>query len=101
MASNLLNIVHKESKPIDEEKLKFICSKCNSWNHFKISREQFVSLSESNQMKMLTKFYNELEPVFFGRDPSTSIESSISENNKNSSKLTMTKVIENSNIELN
>ena len=52
-------------------------------------------------MKMLTKFYNELEPVFFGRDPSTSIESSISENNKNSSKLTMTKVIENSNIELN
>lgn len=52
-------------------------------------------------MKMLTKFYNELEPVVFGQDPPTSIESSIFEKNKNSSKLTMTKVIENSNIELN
>ena len=58
-------------------------------------------MSESNQMKMLTKFYNELEPAFFGQDPPTSIESSIFESNKNSSKLTMTKVIENSNIELN
>lgn len=97
MASNLLNIVHQESKPNDEEKLKFICSKYNSSNHFKISREQFVSLSESDQMKMLTKFYNQLEPDFFGQDPSTSVDSSISKNIKNSSKLKMTKVIENSN----
>lgn len=66
MASNLLSILHQESKPIDEEKLKFICSKHNVWDHFKISGEKFVSFSESKQMHMLTKFYSEFEPVYSG-----------------------------------
>ena len=48
MASNLLSIVHQESKPIDEEKLKFICSKCNIWDHFKISRENLLAFLRVN-----------------------------------------------------
>ena len=67
MALNLLSIVHQETKPIDQEKLKFICSKCSIWDHFKISREKFTSLPEGKQMQMLTRFYNKLEPVYFGQ----------------------------------
>lgn len=65
MASNLLSILHQESKPIDEEKLKFICSKHKIWDHFGKSKEKFVSFSENEQMQMLSKFYNELQPVYF------------------------------------
>ena len=67
MTSNLLSIVYQETKPIDEEKLKSICSKCSIWDHFKISREKFTSLPEGEQMQMLTRFYNELEPVCYGQ----------------------------------
>ena len=44
---------------------------------------------------MLGRFYRELEPVFFGRAPSASIDSSSSDNISQSNKLTMTKVIDN------
>ena len=67
MASNLLSIVHQETKPIDKEMLKFICSKCSIWDYFKISREKFTSRSEDEQMRMLTRFYSELEPVCYGQ----------------------------------
>ena len=56
MTLNLLSIVQQESKPIDQEKLKFICSKRNIWDHFKISREKFVSFSESEQIRCLLSF---------------------------------------------
>ena len=56
MTLNVLSILQQEAKPIDQEKLKFICSKRNIWDHFKISREKFVSFSESEQMQMFTKF---------------------------------------------
>ena len=58
-----------------------------------MSREQFNGISEHEQMKILHRFYNDLEPVYFSQN-STSIDSSISENIKSSSKMTMTKVIE-------
>ena len=56
MASNLLDVVRQESKPIDEEKLRFISSKCDVWDHFKISKEQFNSLPDSDQTTMLKMF---------------------------------------------
>ena len=95
MASNLLSIVSQELKPIDEEKLRIICAKRNIWDHFKMSREHFSSIPEHEQMKMLHRFYNDLEPVYFAQNK-TSIDSSISENIKNSAKMTMTKVIKDS-----
>ena len=60
-----------------------------------MSREHFASTPEHEQMKMLHRFYNDLEPVYFAQNKA-SIDSSISENIKNSSKMTMTKVIEDS-----
>ena len=49
MASNLLSIMQQESQPIDEEKLKFICTKHNIWGHFKISKAQFVSFTDDEK----------------------------------------------------
>lgn len=66
MALNLLSIVLQENKPIDEEKLKFICSKSTIWDHFKITNEHFLSLSESEKIHMLHRFYTELEAVYYG-----------------------------------
>ena len=97
MASNLLDVARQESKPIDEEKLRFISSKCDVWDHFKISKEQFNSLPDSDQTAMLKKFYRELEPVYFGQTASTSVDSGISDSIRNASKVTMTNVIENDN----
>ena len=48
MASNLLSIVFQETQPIDEEKLKFICSKNSVWDHFKVSKKNFSRLSRTN-----------------------------------------------------
>ena len=93
MASNLLSIVRQESKPIDEEKLRIICTKRNIWDHFRMSREHFSSTAEHEQMRMLHRFYNDPEPVYFAQNK-TSVDSSISENIKNSTKMTMAKVIE-------
>ena len=95
MTSNLLSIVRQESKPTDEEKLRIFCTKHNIWDHFKMSRELFSSIPKHKQMKMLHWFYNDLEPVYFAQNK-TSIDSSISENIKNSAKMTMTKVIKDS-----
>lgn len=63
MALNLLSIVLQENKPIDEEKLKFICSKSTIWDHFEITNEHFLSLNESEKIQML---YTELEAVYYG-----------------------------------
>ena len=66
MALNLLSIVLQEPLQIDEEKLKFICSKHAVWDHFKISKQEYNSRTDSEKMQMLTRFYTELEPVYFG-----------------------------------
>ena len=87
--------MNDESKPIDKEKLRIICTECNIWDHFKMSREHFSSIPEHKQMKLLHRFYNDLEPVYFAQNK-TSIDSSISGNIKNSAKMTMTEVIKNS-----
>lgn len=82
MASNLLDSMRQPLKSSDEEKLRILCTKCNIWDHFKMSREQFHSASEHKQIKMLHRFYNDLEPVYFAQNR-TLIDSSINENIKN------------------
>ena len=64
MASNLLSIVYQESQTIDEEKLRFICTKRNIWDH-KMSREKSDSFSDDEKMQMLRRFYSDLVPVYY------------------------------------
>ena len=67
MASNLLDIAETSQKiEIDEEKLKFMCRKANVWDHFGISRSQYVSLADDEKLEMLKGFSKELSPVYFG-----------------------------------
>ena len=63
MASNLLSIVYQESQPIEEEKPKFICTKHNIWDHFKMSKAEYTSFSDDEKMQMLKRFYTDLVPV--------------------------------------
>ena len=65
MASNLLNIVYQEFQPINKEKLKFICTKHNIWDHFKLSKVQYASYSDHEKMQMLKRFYTDLVPVYY------------------------------------
>ena len=67
MASNLLSIVYQESQPIEEEKPKFICTKHNIWDHFKMSKAEYASFSDDEKMQMLKRFYNDLVPVHYGQ----------------------------------
>ena len=64
MAANLLSIAETSQEiEIDEEKLIFICSKANVWDHFGISRSQYFSLGNDEKLKMLKGFYKALFPV--------------------------------------
>ena len=67
MASNLLSIAETSQEiQIDEEKLRHICSRVNVWDHYGISRSQYVSLSDDEKLKMLKGLYKNLMPVYFG-----------------------------------
>lgn len=90
---HLLSIVNQQA-PIDEEKLKILCTHKNIWDHFGIAREECSTLSEAKQLQMLRKFYFDLLPSLSRSAASSSIDSSISSAIKNSSSITMTKVIE-------
>ena len=58
MAENLLNIAESSQEiQIDEEKLRFTCSKVNIWEHFSISKSQYVSLNSDEKLKMVKGFY--------------------------------------------
>ena len=50
MSLNLLNIVYQEPQPIDEEKLRFICTKHNIWDYFKMSKSEYFSFSDNEEM---------------------------------------------------
>lgn len=64
---NLLNIVESsEEIQIEKEKLKFITRKVNIWDHFGISKSQFVSLNSDEKFKMIKRFYKSLLPSYFG-----------------------------------
>ena len=63
---------------------------------FWLAREDFSALPEARQLLMLRKFYFDLLPTLLGaRTNSFNIDSSIGSAIRNSSGLTMTKVIEN------
>ena len=64
---NLLNIVESsEEIQIEKEKLKFITRNVNIWDHFGISKSQFVSLNSDEKFKMIKRFYKSLLPSLFG-----------------------------------
>ena len=69
MAANPLSIAETSHETeIDEEKLRFICSKANIWDHYGISKSQYDSLNYDEKLKMLKGFYKNLIPVYFGND---------------------------------
>ena len=90
---HLLSIVNQQA-PIDDEKLRILCTHKNIWNHFGIAREECSTLSEAKQLQMLRKFYFDLLPSLSRLAASSSIDSSISSAIKNSSSITMTKIFE-------
>ena len=45
---------------IDEEKLKYITSKVNIWDHFGISRSHYVSFDNDEELKIVKRFYMDL-----------------------------------------
>ena len=57
MAANLLSIAEASHEiQIDEEKLRYICSKVNVWDHYSITKSQYVSLSNEEKLRMLKGF---------------------------------------------
>ena len=50
---------------IDEEKLKYITSKVNIWDHFGISRSHYVSFDNDEELKIVKRFYMDLLTVYF------------------------------------
>ena len=90
--ANILGIVNQQQAPIDEEKLRVLCSRQNVWDHFGLDREDFSTLSEAKQLQMVRKFY-------FGHLPNLSrsnafnIDSRIGSAIRNSTGSSMKKVI--------
>ena len=92
--ANILGIVNQQHAPIDEEKLRILCSQQNVWDHFGLDREDFSMLSEAKQLQMVRKFYFDHLPNL-SRSNAFNIDSSIGSAIRNSAGLSMKKVIEN------
>ena len=90
---NLLSIVNQQQTPIDEERLRILCSRKNVWDHFGLDREVFLTLSDAKQLQMVQKFYFE-NLANLSKSNTFNIDSSIGSPIQNSSGLTMRKVIE-------
>lgn len=57
MAANLLSIAEASHEiQIDEEKLRYICSKLNVCDDYGITKSQYVSLSNQEKLRMLKGF---------------------------------------------
>ena len=93
--ANLLSIVSQKQMPIDEEKLRILCSRENVWDHFGLDREVFSTLSGTKQLQMVRKFHFDNLPNF-SKLNTPNIDSSTESAIQNSSGLTMRKVIERS-----
>ena len=50
---------------IDEEKLKYITSKVNIWDHFGISMSHYVSFDNDEELNIVKRFYMDLLTVYF------------------------------------
>ena len=93
--ANLVSIVNQQQTPIDEEKLRILCSRKNVWDHFGLDREVFSTLSGTKQLQMVRKFHFDNLPNF-SKLNTPNIDSSTESAIQNSSGLTMRKVIERS-----
>ena len=91
---NILSIVNQQLTPIEEEKLRILCSRQNVWDHFGIDREVFSTLSKAKQLQMVRKFYFDNLPNL-SRSNAFNIDSSIGSAIWNSAGLSMKKVIKN------
>lgn len=66
MAANLLSIAEASHEiQIDEEKLRYICSKLNVCDDYGITKSQYVSLSNQEKLRMLKGFKKFFFPVYF------------------------------------
>ena len=58
--SSILGIVQQQQQtPIDEDKLRVLCSRENVWDYFGLDREDFLNLCEVKQLQLVQKFYFE------------------------------------------
>ena len=87
---NLLSIVNQQQTPIDEERLRILCSRKNVWDHFGLDREVFLTLSDAKQLQMVQKFYFE-NLANLSKSNTFNIDSSIGSPIQNSLGLTMRK----------
>lgn len=55
----------KEEVRIDEEKLRFLVTKVDIWDHFGTTRSQYLSLSTDQKSKMLKEYYKKIRPSIF------------------------------------
>ena len=92
--ANILAIVNQQQTPINEEKLRILCSRQNVWDHFGTDREVFSALSEGKQLQMVRKFYFD-NLLNLSRSNAFNIDSSVGSAIQNSAGLSMKKAIEN------
>ena len=59
--ANLLGVVKQQQAPINEEKLRILCTRQNIWDYFELEQD-FSALPESKQLQLLRKFYFDLLP---------------------------------------
>ena len=88
---DITNVIKGNSRQINMDKLADLCRKKNVSDHFKMSKEDFFDLSNSNQRQLTSKFY------FDNVDNQPSIDESISDIIKNSDGVNWTKIIDNEN----
>ena len=87
--ADILNIIKDNSRQINMEKLAYLCSKKNVSDHFKMTKNDFFDLSDSNQRQLTSKFY------FDHVDNQPSIDESISNIINNSDGVNLTKIFDN------
>ena len=64
---DFLSIVEKkEDILIDVEKLRFLAPNVDIWDHFGVTRSQYVALNADEKSKMLKGYYRSLVPVYLG-----------------------------------
>ena len=92
--TSILGIVQQQQQtPIDEDKLRALCTRKNVWDYFGLEREDFLNLSEAKQLQLVRKFYFEN----LSSSSKMNIDSSIGCAIQNSTGLSMTKIIESGN----
>ena len=89
--ANLLNIVNQQQTPIDEEKLKLLCSQQNVWGYFGLETEVSLALSEAKQLQMVRNFFEQMPKL--SNSNAFNIDSSIGSTIRSASGLTIKKVI--------